>query len=215
MQIEFLYRINQKYVWKRGYKEILGTDYPTIGLKYRKGIPTLFDSETDFDYLEVYAEHDWNVARWGMMHWKVQMASFVNKANLRLLEHRYFRGSDQYFFSDPTFSFQLLGPALSTADAYFQANVMHHFNGTILGKVPLLNRTKIQLAAGGGVLLLEENNFRHAEVFAGLERTFNIKDELFRLGVYAVTSDNSLSNAVFRLKLGINFYNTFTREWDY
>lgn len=215
VQFELLYRIKQKYVWKRGNKEVLGTDHPTLNLKYRKGIPTLFNSETDYDLIEVGAEHDANLARFGKIHWKVMAGSFVNKRNLRLLEHRYFRGSDQFFFSDPTFSFQLLGPTLSTPDAFFQANVMHHFNGTILGKVPLLNRLKLQLAGGGGLLLLDEENFRHAEVFAGLERVFNIKEELFRVGVYAVTSDNSLSSPVFTFKVGLNFYNTFTREWDY
>ena len=92
---------------------------------------------------------------------------------------------------------------------------MHHFNGAILGKIPLINRTKIQLAGGGGLLLLDQNNFRHVEVFAGLERVFNLKGELLRLGAFAVTSDNNLEQATFTFKLGLNFYNTFSREWDY
>ncbi|MGB1031202.1 MAG: DUF5686 family protein, partial [Flavobacteriales bacterium] len=215
VQFELMYRIKQKYVWKRGRKEVLGSDHPTLGLKYKKGIPGLFNSETDFDLIEVSAEHDLQLARLGQLQWKVSAGSFVNKKNLRLLEHKYFRGSDQFFFSDPTISFQLLGPTLSTPDAYFQANFMHHFNGTLLGKIPLINRTKIQLAGGAGLLLLDEENFRHAEAFAGLERVFNLKGELLRLGVFAVTSDNNLEKATFTFKLGLNFYNTFTRKWDY
>ncbi|WP_306639738.1 DUF5686 and carboxypeptidase regulatory-like domain-containing protein [Sanyastnella coralliicola] len=215
VQLEVKWRINQKYVWKRGRKEVLGTDYPTLTFEYRKGIPGLFNSEVKFDFFEVGADHEMTLARFGDLHWQASMGSFFQKESLRLLEYKYFRGSDRFFFSDPSGTFQLLGPTLTTADGYFQVNAIHHFNGTILGKVPLLNRLKLELAAGGGSLVLTGEDFRHAEVFAGLERTFRIKGELFRLGVYGVTSDNNFERADYTLKVGINFFNTFTNEWEY
>ena len=215
VRLDLLYRVGQKYVWKYGKKVILPSNKPVISMTYRKGVKDLFGSEVDFDFLEFAADHEWNIARWGKSHWRVSAGSFVNKKKLRLLEHKYFRGSDQIFFSDPTFSFQLLGPTLSTADGYFQANYHHHFNGTILGKIPFLNRAKIHLAAGTGTLLLAGEDFAHAEVYAGIERTFRIKEELFSFGLYGVTSDNNLEKASYTFKIGINFFNTFTNKWDY
>ncbi len=71
------------------------------------------------------------------------------------------------------------------------------------------------LVAGAGALLMKENNFRHGEMFGGIERVFRIRKQLFRIGVFAVTSDNNLSKADFTFKAGINMYNNFNRKWDY
>lgn len=215
IKLDLLYRVKQKYVMKRGRKEILESNNPILGLTYRKGLSGVLGSEVNFDFLEMSADHKWNLARWGQSSWRVAAGSFINKKSLRLLEHKYFRGSDRFFFSDPTISFQLLGPTLSTADGYFRANYHHHFNGTILGKVPLFNRTKIQLTAGTGILLLSGENFAHAEFYAGIERVVRIKTELFRFSVVGVTSDNNLDQAAYTIKFGINFFNTFTNKWDY
>jgi hypothetical protein len=214
-QLEMKYQLHQKFVMKNNRKILLGSNWPELSFRWRKGIPGMMNSEVNFDYLEFGARDELKLARWGRMSWSVIGGSFVNKTNLRILEYKYFRGSDNIFFSSPSRTLQLLGPTLSSSSTFFQFNVIHHFEGAIIDKIPLMSRLKIGLAAGGGGLIMQENSFRHAEIFGGLERVFRIRRQLFRIGVFAVTADNNLSKADFKIKFGVNFYNSFSRKWDY
>jgi len=214
LRLNMVYRIRQKYMFKGNRKILLGSSWPDLTFSYRKGIPGLFGSEVDFDYLEFGAKDYVRLNRYGISNWSFLMGSFVNRSNLRILENKFFRGSDDFFFSNPMESFQLLGPTLSTSSAFVRGNYIHHFEG-IFDKVPLLGRLKLSVAAGGGFLLMEENHFRHGEFFGGLEKPIRIRRELFKFGVYAVTSDNSITKADFTIKFGISFYNAFQRKWDY
>jgi len=214
VKLELKYLIGQKYIIRKNAKLIIGTDFPEISFIYRKGIPNLLSSEVNFDYLELGAKYNVKLARLGDLRWQIKAGIFLNKKDLRILEYKYFRGSDSYFFIDPVNSMQLLGLTLNTNYQYLQANAIHHFTG-IINKIPIIKLTKITLAAGAGTLNIPEQNFYHFEMFGGIERVFKFKKQLFRVGAYAVTSDNTLSKADFQFKFGVSFFDSYTNKWGY
>jgi hypothetical protein len=215
VRLELKYRFRQKYVIKKNRKIILGTKYPEIRFLYRKGIPGLFGSEVNFDYVEFSSMDEFKFARFGTSAWNVVAGAFINKKDLRVLEYKYFRGSDSFIFSDPLRSFQLLGPSLNTPDAYLRINYIHHFEGCFGSKIPLYRKLKITTTVGGGFLTIPSQNFYHEEFFLGLEKVVRIKKQLFRLGIFAVTADSNFTNPAITWKVGISYYNSFTRKWSY
>lgn len=215
VRLELKYRFRQKYMIKKHRKIILGSKYPEVRAYYRKGLKGVLGSEVEFDYFEIGSTDEMKIGRFGTSSWNVLYGVFLNKQDLRLLEYKYFRGSDSFVFSDPMRSFQLLGPTLSTANSFFRLNYIHHFEGAFGTKIPLFNKLKITSAAGGGVLMIPDADFNHVEFFFGFERIIRIKQQLFRVGIFAATADNSLEKAKITWKIGIGFYNTFTKKWSY
>ena len=209
------YLIRQKYYFKRNKKVVIPSKFPVLTLNYRKGVNGLFGSEVNFDFIELGAKQEIELGRLGSTRWEVQLASFLNQKDLRVLEYKFFRRSDQVFFSDPLVSFQLLGATLNTANEYFRANVIHHFEGTILNKIPLIRRLKMGIAIGAGSLNIPDSQFYHAEAFGGVEKSFTLFRQLVRSGIYAVTSENTQEKSNFTYKIGFTIFEPFTRKWGY
>ena len=209
------WRPGQPYSIKKNKKVVTGFKYPEVRFNYRKGVPKMFGSEVNFDYVELRIHDDYQLPRFGTGSWTIQGGAFVNKANLRLLEYKYFRGSDFFFFSDPNASFQLLDRVFLTPNAYYRGNYVHSFNGMFFNKIPLLNRLKLNEIAGSALIAIPSENFIHQEIFIGIQKQIRIKEQLFRIGAFLVTSDSNLDKANYTFKFGISYWNTYTKKWSY
>ncbi len=214
-ELEFAYRIRQKYILKGNKKIVTNAKYPLLKFKYRKGFPNLFGTTSDFDFVEFSLNDRIQLNSMGNSEVNVFAGAYLRKKNLRPIEFKYFRTSDSWWFSDPTKSMQMLDTALSTSNSYIQANFIHHFNGFFLNKIWGINLLKLEETIGGGFLLIPESNFGLVEFYVGLERMLRIRKQLFKIGVYAVAADNNFDKAQLQWKVGINFYDSFRAKWSY
>lgn len=219
---EFLFDIKvrfipgQKYQLEPYRKINLGSKWPTFTLHYKKAIAGILNSELNFDYLGLRVNHEFRPATLGISRWSVNIGRFLQANNIRFTDFTFFRGSDPYLFANPLRSFQLLGPTISTQNAFFDGHYLHDFGGALMDRIPLLKRTRLQSAGGGALLLIEDGSFFHAELFAGLQYPFRIRKQLLKFGTYFVTSYSNAEDAIkTQVKIGLTFFNPIEGRWAY
>lgn len=216
-ELELLYRFKQKYILKGNKKIVIGTQFPELRVKYKKGVPNLLNSDVDFNFLEIGASDKVNFGTFGDLKWDVEAGSFFGKSasEVQYIERKFFRGSDLFLFSQPLMTMQLLDSTFNTTQPYLQAFAIHHFNGAIMNKIPVINKLKLQLVAGAAALFIQEDDYAHVELYAGIERIFKIKRQLFKLGTFYVVRSNGEPSVNLNFKFGFDFFNSFTNSWSY
>jgi len=155
----------QKYKTEPKRKIILGSKWPTFHFHYRKGIKGPFNSNVDFDYLKFWIDQNVSFRQFGNSRYNATVGNFVNTNNLPFLDIKRFNQSNPFFFGDPRTEYQALDTLLMTSNLFFEFHHIHHFNGAIINNIPLLKKTRIRTVIGGGFLWMQDNNFRHEEVF--------------------------------------------------
>ena len=212
---EFEYHFRQKYTIRNGRKMVYGSPWPVIKLTYKKAVPNLFQSEANFDYAEVMVMDDINFNSFGTSKIRFVAGQFLQKKDLRLIEYKFFRRSDYWWFSNPVNTMQVLDTSLNTARSFLQFNYIHHFNGFFTKKLWLINRLKLDETIGGGFISIPSANYVQNEFYLGVERKFRIRKTIFKVGCYAVTNQNNFSGNNVQLKFGLNFYDNFSDKWTY
>jgi hypothetical protein len=216
--IDLSYTPGQRYVLKGPRKIALGSDWPTFTFQARQGIPGLLGGMVNFTSLRLNAR-DFRQSRfWGTTHWNAGAGTFLAKEldSIRFIEHRFFRGSDQLLLSNPTTSLQALDSTYHTARPWVEAYFIHHFDRSLLDRVPLVRALHLVPALGGGMLYVAEAKVFHAEVYGGLEIPFRLWDQRMRVGAYRVWTDQGNPQIPgFRLKFGVDFYDSYRGRWNY
>ncbi|MBS1512498.1 MAG: carboxypeptidase-like regulatory domain-containing protein [Bacteroidetes bacterium] len=211
------YTPHQHYIREPKEKIILGSTWPTFYALWRKGTPHLFNSAINFDYLELGIKQTMHLGTLGNSSYTIKTGSFLNTADLRLVDYKRERRGDPILFSNPNEAFQSLDSTFPVFKRFYEGHYVHEFNGALLNKIPVLKNIGLREIAGAGFLIApERNNLRYIEVFTGIERVFKIPfNQLgkFKLGVYACGSAaNNFHNPV-QFKIGITSWDRKNGKW--
>ena len=175
------FTINQKYFTYPNRKITFGSNYPIISVNYKKGIPTIFYSSVDFDYLSVKAEKKLDLKKLGEASIALQMGTFLRSVDLSFADYKHFNGNRTIFTrQDIQNRFMLLDYyTYSTNGVYAEAHWEHHLNGFITNRIPLLKKLNWQLVNSFNYLYTNRGNY--VEGGLGFEHIF----KYFRLD-YAI-----------------------------
>lgn len=204
-KVHLSYTPFQKYMTEPNRKVILGSRWPTFYAYWEKGVPVLFGSDVNHDYLLLGMRQSFKISTFGTSSYHIKTGKFLNTKVLREIDYKYHRRSDPIYLTNPLTGYQDLDTSLPTLNWYFESHFIHHFNGALLNKVPLMKRTRITSVAGGGFLYVPEHNWTHYEMFAGIERVIKLKKQRFRAGIYYVVSDGNHINPRSTFRISMNF----------
>jgi hypothetical protein len=215
-EIKLFFTPKLKYVREPKEKIYLGSKWPTFYVTWRKGVPRLFRSKIDFDYLEFGLEHHINLGVAGQTDYVIKTGDFLNTKDLRVIDYKFMRQGDPLFFQNPRKAFQALDSTFPVFDRFFQGNLVHEFNGFLINRIPLFKKLKLQEIAGGGFLYTSERALRYFEFFTGIERVlkwpFNPLARV-KVGVYVVGSVANKFNNPLQFKIGLTTWDRFRNQW--
>ncbi|MDD2983146.1 MAG: DUF5686 family protein [Crocinitomicaceae bacterium] len=191
--ITISYVPGQKYMREPNRKVVLGSRWPTFYTYYEKGLPTIFGSDIDHDYLLFGIRQTFKIGTIGTSSYHIKAGQFLNTRSLKDADMKYNRRSDRLWFSNPLYSFQGFYTLLPTSRTIYEGHFVHHDNGSIINKIPFMKKTGIGLAFGAGALYITEYKWQHYEILGGLERNFKFSKRRLRLGIYcALSTGNNL-----------------------
>ena len=209
------YTPRQLYLKEPNEKVILGSKYPTFSVNLEKAWRISSKNDNVFAYLSASVRQSFNVGIIGTSEYRINIGKFLDTTNLAVMDYKYMRGGDSYFFSPSMYTYQLIPKTFATFNWYFESHYVHQFNGFFTSKVPLLNKTKIREVAGVGFLCVPERKYQYSEVFFGLNRVFKIGRERIRLGSYYVIAQSNDFGIRNGFKFSIEPYNQSRNTWSF
>lgn len=216
-QVKLAYTPFQRYMREPHEKIILGSKWPTFYTLWRKGIPGVFNSRVQFDYIESGIEQQLRLGLAGISSYTLRSGTFISRKELKLVDYKFERQGDPFLFLNPQEAFQSLDSSFPVFKRFYEMHYLHEFNGALLNKIPLLKKIQLREVAGAGMLIAPERNLRYVEGFAGIERVFKWPFSpmaKFKLGVYIVSSAaNTFSNPV-QFKVGITTWDKIKNKWQ-
>lgn len=214
-EITVSYIPNQKYMREPYRKVVLGSRWPTFYTYYQKGIPKIFGSDINHDYLLFGIMQTFKIGTLGTSNYHIKTGTFINSKQLRDADMKFNRRSDPFWFSNPLYSFQGLDTLLPTNRRIFEGHFIHHDNGAILNKIPFMKKTGVGLVFGAGALYVTEYKYQHYEILAGLERNFKFSRRRLRIGIYGVLSDGNQIKPTATWKISFAVLDDRSMKWNF
>ncbi|MBL4863007.1 MAG: carboxypeptidase-like regulatory domain-containing protein [Crocinitomicaceae bacterium] len=215
LDITMQYTPGQRYMREPHRKVVLGSKWPTFYLSYEKGIPQIFGSDVDHDYISGGVVQTFKIGTLGTSKYHVKTGLFLNTKQLKDADQKFHRRSDPIWFSNPLYSFQGLDSTLPTQKIFYEGHFVHHDNGSIINKIPFMKKTGIGLVVGAGALYVPEFDWQHYELLAGLERNFKFSKRRLRIGVYGVLSDGNHIDPTPAWKVSFAVLNNRNLKWNF
>lgn len=152
--------IGQKYLSYPDAKFNVGeSKFPTISINYIKRFGAE-NNNLNSDLFIANIKQDLTAGNFGNFQYHLRAGAFVEKKDIAFMDKLQANGNQLLFPIDRDLnSFNLLEYyKFYTNDRYAEMHLEHNFKGSLLGKIPLLNKLNFHLIVGGKALFMADNN---------------------------------------------------------
>lgn len=173
-EFSFILRFRQKFNTLPNQKIISGSKYPRVMISYKRAFPVL-NTTANYDLLSASVSDNIHLGLFGKFSYRLRGGGFLDTRQLYFMDFKYFLGNQTIFnTNDYLSSFRLLPYYTYSADRWFaEAHAEHHFQGLVLGRIPLIKNTSIQEFVGLHFLSSNKLDYYY-ELNFGLEKIFRV-----------------------------------------
>ena len=213
--INLSYTPFQRYISEPKQKVILGSSWPTFGIRFKKALPGVLGSTIDYSYLEYYLNHDFPIGLFGTSEIKANSGSFLNYRNISLIDYRYQRRGDATIFTPPLYAFQQLDSTFFTFKRFVEVHYQHRFNGALVNKIPLIKKLSLSERAGVNILYApERRNMFFYEGYAGIDKLIRVWRDRYKIGIYYTAGySNLFEKPRYGFKINFEYYDRYNNKW--
>lgn len=175
-EVEFETRFGFKEVFiQNGNSRIsLGAKkWPVVTLKYTLGLSKLLASDFQYNKLETSFQQDIKLGLIGWSRYNITGGYIFEDLPAPLLELHL--GNSSFFYNYRTFN--LMNPYEFVSDTYASLAYVHHFDGFILNRIPLMKKLKWRLVANYTVLYGSLRDANRKAIPGDIEGLYALNDE--------------------------------------
>jgi Family of unknown function (DUF5686)/CarboxypepD_reg-like domain len=141
--VEFRYAYDELYLVGNYGRTSLGSKYPVVSFKYTKGFKDILDSDLDFNAFELTITDKF---RWGAIGYtRMRLTAGQILGNVPYTNMFIPVGNEGFIMN--LSGFNSIAEYTFAMDRFAQINLDHHFEGFILGVVPLFRKMRLRSVA--------------------------------------------------------------------
>ncbi len=207
--IELNYTPGQNYIQFPKNKISIGSKYPTLCVKYTKGVAGLLSSDVNFDKWSFDVFDNKNLGLFGTLKYKFSAGGFFNTNTVFIQDFKHFNISSIFSSATNPSDFQIVNPYIysNTASSCFESHIEQHFNGLLTNKIPFIKKLNWNLVLGSNSFYIDKDK-HYTEIGIGLENIF----KMFRVDFVSGYENFHFTNSSFVISFGGTFGSSVARS---
>lgn len=161
----------QKYLSYPDRKFNVGeSKLPSLNVNYRKTFGAE-NAEFNSDLITASLKQDVNAGNYGKFFYYLRGGAFLKKKNIAFMDNLQVKGNQMFIVTDSNRknNFGLLEYyRFFTNNRYAEAHLEHNFKGSVLAKIPLLNKLNFHLIGGAKTMYMADTR-QYSEFSIGME----------------------------------------------